>query len=107
MIASGRMVRGSLEYWRNKNIITRAVGTSPRVAIDFFETEVKTGQTILLCSDGLSNMIENERLEKIVKNAPSLESAAQILVDRANANGGRDNISVVLVRPSGSGVSSC
>lgn len=107
MIASGRMLRGSLEYWRNKNIITRAVGTSPRVAIDFFETEVKTGQTILLCSDGLSNMIENERLEKIVKNAPSLESAAQILVDRANANGGRDNISVVLVRPSGSGVSSC
>lgn len=107
MIALGRMKRGSLEYWRNKNIITRAVGTSPRVAIDFFETEVKAGETILLCSDGLSNMIENERLEKIVKNAPSLEAAAQILVDRANANGGRDNISVVLVRPGGSGVRPC
>ncbi len=52
-------------------------------------------------------MIENERLEKIVKNAPSLEAAAQILIDRANANGGKDNISLVLVRPKGSGVRPC
>lgn len=107
MIALGRMERGSLEYWRNKNIITRAVGKSPKVSIDFFETEVQDGETILLCSDGLSNMIENERLEKIVKNAPSLEAAAQILIDRANANGGKDNISLVLVRPKGSGVRPC
>lgn len=107
MIALGRMKRGSLEYWRNKNIITRAVGTSPQVSIDFFEVEVREGETILLCSDGLSNMIDNERLEKIVRNAPSLEAAAQILIDRANANGGKDNISIVLVRPKGSGVRPC
>lgn len=107
MIALGRMNRGSAEYWRNKNMITRAVGTSPRIAIDFFETEINKGETVLLCSDGLSNMIDDERLLKIVKNAPSLEAAAQILVDRANANGGRDNISVVLARPRGSGVRLC
>ena len=107
MVALGRMNRGSADYRRNKNIITRAVGTMPRVNVDFFETEISGGEVFLLCSDGLSNMVEDSTIHKIVKNAPSLDAAARILVDRANDNGGADNISVVLVRPEGSGVRVC
>lgn len=107
MVALGRMNRDSIDYWMNKNIITRAVGTTPRINVDFFETELKEGEVFLLCSDGLSNMVENTTIHKIVKNAPSLDAAARILVDRANANGGTDNISVVLVCPDGSGVRTC
>ena len=107
MVALGRMMRGSADYRRNKNIITRAVGTTPRVNVDFFETEIEEGEVILLCSDGLSNMVEDSTIHKIVKNAPSLDAAARILVDRANDNGGADNISVVLVCPKGSGVRTC
>ena len=107
MVALGRMNRGSADYRRNKNIITRAVGTMPRVNVDFFETEISGGEVFLLCSDGLSNMVEDSTIHKIVKNAPSLDAAARILVDRANDNGGTDNISVVLVRPEGSGVRVC
>ncbi|MDO5416730.1 MAG: Stp1/IreP family PP2C-type Ser/Thr phosphatase [Lachnospiraceae bacterium] len=107
MVALGRMDRESDDYKRNKNIITRAVGTGRRVQVDFFETEIQEGETILLCSDGLSNMVEDSRIQKIVRNAPSLEAAARILIDKANANGGLDNISVVLAAPKGSGVRPC
>lgn len=107
MVALGRMKRGSREYWQNKNIITRAVGTSPKVMVDFFETELKKTESILLCSDGLSNMVEENKIHRIVKHAPSLEAAGQILIDRANANGGTDNISLVLASPRERGVKPC
>lgn len=107
MVALGRMNRGSEEYLRNKNIITRAAGTALTVKADYFETELEQGEIILLCSDGLTNMVGDQIIQKIVKNAPSLDAAARILVDRANNNGGLDNISVILVNPAGSGVKPC
>lgn len=107
MVALGRMDRGSEEYLRNKNIITRAAGTAKTIKADYFETELQQGEIVLLCSDGLTNMVEDLTIQKIVKNAPSLDAAARILVDRANDNGGLDNISVVLVNPTGSGVKPC
>ena len=61
----------------------------------------------MLCSDGLYNMVEEKSIQKIVKNAPSLEVAARILIDRANNNGGLDNISLVLVNPREKGVKPC
>ena len=107
MVALGRMNRGSEDYKRNKNIITRAVGTAVAVQIDFFEVSLKKGEQFLLCSDGLPNMVEEKSIYKIVKNAPSLEVAVRILVDRANNSGGFDNISVILVNPWESGVRPC
>lgn len=107
MVALGRMNRGSEEYLRNKNIITRAAGTARTVRADYFEAELEPGEIVLLCSDGLTNMVEERTIQKIVKNAPSLDAAARILVNRANDNGGLDNISVVLVNPTGSGVKPC
>lgn len=107
MVALGRMSRQSEAYKRNKNIITRAIGTSAAVQPDFFEVKLKEGELFLLCSDGLPDMIEEKSIQKIVKNAPSLEVASRILVDRANGNGGFDNISVVLVNPNERGVKLC
>ena len=81
----------------DKNIITRAVGTNEDVKIDFFDVKLETGDQILMCSDGLSNMVEDQRIFEILKGEDTEEDKAQVLVDEANANGGRDNIAVIVV----------
>lgn len=73
----------------------------------FFEVELREGDQFLLCSDGLTNMVDDKTIQKIVKNSPSTEAAVRILIDRANGNGGSDNISAVLVNPKGRGVEPC
>ncbi|MCI6637622.1 MAG: Stp1/IreP family PP2C-type Ser/Thr phosphatase [Bilifractor sp.] len=81
----------------DKNIITRAVGTNEEVKIDFFDVKLETGDQILMCSDGLSNMVEDQRIFEILKGEDTKADKAQVLVDEANANGGRDNIAVIVV----------
>ena len=96
MVAAGRMVRGSQEYLSQKNIITRAAGMTERVEADFFEVDLEDGDKILLCSDGLTNMVDNEKIAEIASAGESLRQRVQSLVDQANENGGRDNITVIL-----------
>ena len=72
MVARGQMVRGSEAYNRQKNIITRAMGISASVQIDFFEVSLEEGDYILMCSDGLSNMVENREICEIVSGKGSL-----------------------------------
>ena len=81
----------------DKNIITRAVGTNEDVKIDFFDVKLDTGDQILMCSDGLSHMVEDQRIFEILKGEDTEADKAQVLVDEANANGGRDNIAVIVV----------
>ena len=81
----------------DKNILTRAVGTNEEVKIDFFDVKLETGDQILMCSDGLSNMVEDQRIFEILKGEDTKADKAQVLVDEANANGGRDNIAVIVV----------
>uniref|UniRef100_UPI0004854E92 Stp1/IreP family PP2C-type Ser/Thr phosphatase n=1 Tax=Eubacterium cellulosolvens TaxID=29322 RepID=UPI0004854E92 len=80
----------------DKNIITRAVGTSETIKIDFFDIKPEAGDRILMCSDGLSNMVGDDRMYEILKGEDT-EDKAQVLVDEANANGGRDNIAVIVI----------
>ncbi len=80
----------------DKNIITRAVGTSEEVRIDFFDIKLEAGSQVLMCSDGLTNMVENSRILEILKDTET-ENKVQKLIDEANANGGRDNIAIVLI----------
>ena len=77
-------------------MITRAVGVHTPVKIDFFDVKLERGDIILLCSDGLTNMVEDPEILRIVRKSSSLKEAAQKLVNEANKNGGKDNISVVL-----------
>lgn len=83
----------------DKNIITRAMGVKTEVDADFYEFRVRRGDIILMCTDGLSNMVEDDEMFALVKGARDIVEAVQMLVDRANANGGRDNIGVVLAEP--------
>ncbi len=101
MVAKGMMRRGSEEYKQSKNIITRAVGIEKSVEIDFFEVELEKGDFVLLCSDGLSNMVDNESILQLVKDHTSVQNKVQALIDVANINGGRDNIGVILIDPLG------
>ncbi len=79
----------------DKNIITRAVGTAEEVRIDFFDIKLESGDRILMCSDGLTNMVADERIFEILKEKEAEESP-QTLVDEANNNGGKDNIAVIV-----------
>ena len=97
MVRKGILAKEKARNHPKKNIITRAVGVAPTVEPDFFEVDLKAGDRILMCSDGLSNMLEDEELQKIVDSVGSLEDKAKFLVDAANVNGGKDNVSVILI----------
>ena len=104
MVRAGQLNREEARNHPEKNIITRAVGVRNKVRIDFFDVGLYPGDKFLLCTDGLTNMVEDEDIYTLVKKETSLEAAARKLVNVANQNGGRDNISVVLVEPTVSGV---
>jgi len=97
MVRKGVLTKEKARIHPKKNIITKAVGVMASVEPDFFELELKSGDRILLCSDGLSNMLEDEEISMIVNSVGPLEEKAKMLVDAANGNGGKDNISVILV----------
>ncbi|MDO4622084.1 MAG: Stp1/IreP family PP2C-type Ser/Thr phosphatase [Eubacteriales bacterium] len=79
----------------DKNIITRAIGTSAEVRIDFFDVRLSEGNQILMCSDGLTNMVEDDRIFELLRGKE--EDKSKALIDEANANGGKDNIAVIVV----------
>lgn len=83
----------------DKNIITRAIGVKNDVEADIYEYRLKKGDIILMCTDGLSNMVEDEDMFDIVKGARDIVEAVQMLIEKANSNGGRDNIGVVMAEP--------
>lgn len=97
MIRVGTLDRESARKHPDKNIITRAVGVQPQLEIDFYKEKIEVGDIVLMCSDGLSNMIEDEKLQKIIVQDVCLEKKAKNLVHAANNNGGSDNISVILI----------
>ena len=99
MVRLGGINEEEARHHPDKNIITRAIGVKEDVEADFYEFSLKKGDIILMCSDGLSNMIEDEEIFAIVKGARDIVEAGQNLIDRANENGGNDNISVVLAEP--------
>lgn len=83
----------------DKNIITRAIGAKADVEVDFYEHRLKRGDIILMCTDGLSNMVEDEELFHIVQGGRDIVEAGQNLVNAAKENGGTDNIGIVLIEP--------
>lgn len=97
LIRSGELERKKGRNHPEKNIITKAMGSRDEVIPDFFEIELSADDKYLLCSDGLSNMVEDDEIRDIVVEHQNLEQIAQALVDRANYYGGSDNISVVIL----------
>lgn len=99
LVSLGQLERGSRDYREKKNIITRAVGTEDKLEIDFFEVSLEPGDFVLMCSDGLSNMLEDAEMEEIICSELELPEKAEKLITVANDNGGKDNIGVVLIDP--------
>ncbi len=97
MIRMGGIDRSVARNHPDKNIITRAIGANDTVDIDFFSVELKPREKVLMCSDGLTNMLEDEEIRRIVQGPGSIEGRARELVSAANDRGGKDNISVILI----------
>ncbi len=99
MVRLGGMNPEDAKHHPDKNIITRAIGTNERVEIDFFEYRLKKEDVLLMCTDGLSNMLEDEEMLYVVKSSRDIVEAVERLVDMANEHGGQDNIGVILAEP--------
>lgn len=97
MVRMGGIDRKAARNHPDKNIITRAIGARDTIEIDFFNEELQDGDIVLMCSDGLSNMLEDEEIGKILRKKGSLEERAEKLVEAANNNGGKDNIAVIII----------
>lgn len=91
----------------DRNIITRAVGGGREIEVDFFEVELKDGDRILMCSDGLTDMLEDDEIFEIINENQDIGEAMQELIDTANEYGGNDNITVILTEPFSGEVKAC
>lgn len=97
MVRMGGLDKETARNHPDKNIITRAVGARRDVEVDFFNVELQTGDLVLLCSDGLTNMVDDEMICRILKGDGNLEDRVEELMKTANQNGGKDNISVIVI----------
>jgi protein phosphatase len=98
LVRQGKLTEEQAEEHPQRSIITRALGPEPTVEVDTWTYPANAGDVLMLCSDGLTSMIPEERIAETLAGAPSLEVAADELIAQANEAGGRDNITVVLFR---------
>ena len=96
LVRSGKLSPEEAETHPQRSVITRALGTDPDVDVDTFSIETAPGDLFMLCSDGLTSMVEDDViLQTIEKNRDNLQTAAKALIRAANKGGGEDNITVV------------
>ncbi len=97
LVRTGGISKEDAEHHPRKNVLTKALGTDPEVAVEAHSFEIEPGDKVLLCSDGLTNKVDDEKLKEMLQSASSLEEKAEQLVQMANDNGGEDNITVALL----------
>jgi protein phosphatase len=95
MRRKGQLTEAQAEDHPQRSIITRSVGPEPEVEVDLQTVPAQAGDIFLLCSDGLTTMLDDEHIERLLIRATSMPNAVRALVDEANRAGGRDNISVI------------
>lgn len=99
LVDRGYYTREEADASLNRNLVTRALGIQPTTAVDIREDMIKPGDVYLLCSDGLTDMVKDNQISDITsKSHGNLDKLAEGLIDIANENGGRDNVSVLLAR---------
>jgi protein phosphatase len=98
LLRQGKLTEEQAAEHPQRSIITRALGPEPEVEVDTFSYPMQAEDVVLLCSDGLTSMVAEDRVAEILRSTPTLEGAADRLIDEANEAGGRDNITVVLCR---------
>ena len=97
-VRAGAITEEGARKSRFRNIITRAVGIEPTLEAEVVDAEIRPGDTLLLCTDGLSNMVEEADIARTLAQSASPQNAADRLVGMANKNGGKDNITAVVAR---------
>jgi len=107
MVRIGEMDELTARDHPDKNIITRAIGVASEVLVDFFEETILPGDVILMCSDGLTNMVLDDDIRNMINGQRDVVEKAEKLVEAANSNGGKDNITVVIIEPFSDEVKKC
>jgi protein phosphatase len=98
LVRRGKLTEEQAAEHPQRSIITRALGPEPDVEVDTWTYPARGGDVVLLCSDGLTSMISEERVRALLESHENLDAAADALINEANEAGGRDNITVVLFR---------
>lgn len=98
LVAIGQITPAEARVHEQRNVIYRTVGDNPRVEADVFFAKIPAGGELLLCSDGLSGMVEDEQIRQILVSSGSAQEATRRLIAAANAAGGEDNISAIVVK---------
>jgi serine/threonine protein phosphatase PrpC len=104
LVDAGELTEEEAEQSERRNIILQALGPDPRVKVDLSRQRLRRGDTLILCSDGLSGVVRREEFAQIVKRSPDLPTLCSSLIDLANERGGPDNVTVVAVRFEGEGL---
>lgn len=101
MVRMGMIQKDEAKTHYKKNVITKALGVADDKTStpDIFEIEIEKGDKLLLCSDGMTNMVEDYDIKKIINTSEGIEDAVRRLIEQANENGGKDNISAILIEP--------
>lgn len=107
MVRMGELEPESARLHPNKNIITRAIGAGEEVKIDFFQIELSEHSVILMCSDGLTNMVEDDDIKFIIDRQRDVVEITESLIHAANENGGKDNIAIIIIEPFADEVKEC
>lgn len=98
LIKKGSITESEAENHPQRNIITRALGSSIGIKIDILEVDFSKGDVLILCSDGLYNMVDDGKILQAIEKNQSLDQAVKFLIDLANENGGKDNITVIAIK---------
>lgn len=96
LLSAGEITATEAQQHPQKNIITRAIGVADKVEVDTGCQNLQEQDLFLICTDGLSNMLDDEHLKKMLGQEPNIEKLADSLISEANKNGGSDNITVVI-----------
>ncbi|WP_438019266.1 Stp1/IreP family PP2C-type Ser/Thr phosphatase [Sorangium sp. So ce315] len=104
LIEAGQLTEEEAETFEHNNIILQALGTADSVQVDLTFVQLKRGDTLMLCSDGLSGMVRNDEIREVLRTVDDPIDACKVLTDRANQAGGHDNITVVVAKFDGDGL---
>lgn len=107
LIHTGYITEDEAQEHPEKHVITRAVGIEPYIEVDIYQINLNKEDNILMCSDGLTNMLKEEEIQKMLKETTDIKKTVELLIDKANQNGGNDNISVIIINQNDSEVKTC
>ncbi len=97
LVRSGQISEKEAEHHPRKNVVLRVLGTEPEIKMDLHTLQIEEGQSVLLCSDGLSNKVSADEMNQLLQEDGTVETKADAFVQLANERGGEDNISIALI----------